>query len=144
MAPWVDGGPCPNCETTRAAIWYPTVGTPQYCHSRPCRRAGGWLPAKKRGRGHAAEEEEEEASADEKCYDIKRILYIGFGNPLQKRSKKERRKEPADDDVWFDVLGTFGDPDDEDDPGGPDRRWVQMEDLGHCSKQHVKAAIAAA
>ena len=80
---------------------------------------------------------------DEKCYDIKRILYIGFGNPLQKRSQKERRKEPADDDVWFDVLGTFGDLDDEDDPGGPDRRWVQMEDLGHCSKQHVKAAIAA-
>ena len=46
-------------------------------------------------------------------------------------------------DVWFDVLGTFADPDDDDDPGGPDRRWLQMQDLGYVSKQAVKDAIAA-
>ena len=26
--------------------------------------------------------------------------------------------------------------------GGPDRRWLQMEDLGHISKADVKKAIA--
>ena len=41
------------------------------------------------------------------------------------------------------VVGTFADPGDDDDEGGPDRRWLQMEDLGHVSKSEVKKAIAA-
>ena len=57
--------------------------------------------------------------------------------------KKQRRNVPTADDVWLEVIGTFADPDDDDDEGGPDRRWLQMEDLGHVSKSEVKAAIAA-
>ena len=49
---------------------------------------------------------------------------------------------PAAADIWLEVVGTFADPDDNDDEGGPDRRWVQMEDLGHISKSQVKHAIA--
>ena len=80
---------------------------------------------------------------NEKCYEIKKIVGIAFGNPNKKLGVKDRRKEPSTDDVWYDVLGTFADPDDDDDPGGPDRRWVQMEDLGYVSKAAVKAAVAA-
>ena len=50
---------------------------------------------------------------------------------------------PAAADIWLEVVaGTFADPDDNDDEGGPDRRWVQMEDLGHISKSQMKHAIA--
>ena len=38
---------------------------------------------------------------------------------------------------------TVADPDDDDDEDGPDRQWLQMEDLGHISKSQVKEAIAA-
>ena len=44
--------------------------------------------------------------------------------------------------MWLEVVGTFADPDDDDDEGGPDRRWLQMEDLGHISKADVKKAVA--
>ena len=64
-------------------------------------------------------------------------------NPQAKKTKKQRRNVPEADDIWFEVVGTFADPDDDDDEGGPDRRWLQMEDLGHVSKSEVKAAIAA-
>ena len=43
--------------------------------------------------------------------------------------------------MWLEVVGTFADPDDDDDEGGPDRRWLQMEDLGHISKADVKKAM---
>ena len=148
MAPWVDGGPCANpaCKATRAAVWYPTVGDPQYCHLRPCRRLGGHLPPKGRGGkctlADGADLEDDER-LNEKCYEIKKIVGIAFGNPNKKLGVKDRRKEPSTDDVWYDVLGTFADPDDDDDPGGPDRRWVQMEDLGYVSKAAVKDAVAA-
>ena len=146
MAPWVDGGPCANpaCKATRAAVWYPTESSPQYCHLRPCRRIGGYLPPKARGGKRAVtEDEDDEESIVEKCYEITKIVGQSFGNPLKKLCKKDRRKEPSTDDVWFDVLGTFADPDDDDDPGGPDRRWLQMEDLGYVSKDSIKSAIAA-
>ena len=145
MAPWVEGGPCanPECKATRAAVWYPTEGSPQYCHLRPCRRMGGFLPPKARGGKRAVMEvEDDEESFDEKCYEITKILGMTRGNPNKKLGKKDRRKEPSKADVWFDILGTFADPDDDDDPGGPDRRWLQMEDLGYVSKESIKAAIA--
>ena len=89
------------------------------------------------------EDEDDEERIVEKCYEITKIVGQSFGNPHKKLCKKGRRKVPPTDDVWFDVLGTFADPDDDDDPGGPDRRWVQMQDLGYVSKQDVKDAIAA-
>ena len=48
------------------------------------------------------------------------------------------RNVPSADDIWLEVVGTFADPDDDDDEGGPDRQWLQMEDLGHVSKSDVK------
>ena len=149
MASWVDGGPCANpaCNARRAAVWYPTrpaEGSPQYCHLRPCRRMGGYLPPKARGGKRAVTEDEDaEERIVEKCYEITKIVGQSFGNPHKKLCKKDRRKEPSINDVWFDVLGTFADTDDDDDPGGPDRRWLQMQDLGYVSKQAVKDAIAA-
>ena len=144
MAPWVEGGPCanPECAATRAAVWYPTnptEGQPQSCHLRPCRRFVGNIPAKGRGVKRSAELLEEDG---EMCYAIEQICMVGLGNPeVAKLSKKDRRKAPASDDVWFQVLGTFADPDDDDDPGATDLRWLQMEDLGHVSKADVKRAI---
>ena len=147
MAPWVDGGPCANpaCEATSAAVWYGGDEGPQYCHLRPCRRLGGYLPAKKRGqdRSQAPVEAESDNGIHEICYEIKAIVGLAFDNPLHKKSKKQRRNVPEADDIWLEVVGTFADPDDDDDEGGPDRRWLQMEDLGHVSKSQVKDAIAA-
>ena len=65
-----------------------------------------------------------------------------FGKPHRKLGKKDLRKEPSTDNVWYDVLGTFANPDDADDPGGPDRRRLQIDDLGYVFKQDVKDAIA--
>ena len=64
-------------------------------------------------------------------------------NPLQKLTKKQRRNKPAGGDMWFEVFGIFADPDDDNNEGAPDRRWVQMEDLGHVAKADVKQVIAA-
>ena len=146
MAPWVDGGPCANpvCKATRAAVWYGGDDGPVYCHLRPCRRLGGYLPPKGRGRDRTqADEVDNEDDYEEKCFEIKKIVGMARSNPLQKLSKKQRRNEPAGSDMWFEVFGVFADPDDDDDEGAPDRRWVQMEDLGHVAKADVKQAIAA-
>ena len=102
------------------------------------------MPAKGRGRDRSqAAAEESEDAVNEKCYEIKAIVGLAFDDPLEKKSKKRRRNVPAADDIWLEVIGTFADPDDDDDEGGPDRRWLRMEDLGHVSKNQVKEAIAA-
>ena len=117
-----------------AATVVPPAGMPR------CRRFVGNLPAKGRGVKRSAELLEADG---ERCYAIEQICMVGLGNPeLAQLSKKDRRKAPASDDVWFKVLGTFADPDDDDDPGATDLRWLQMEDLGHVSKADVKRAIS--
>ena len=148
MAPWVDGGPCANpaCRATRAAVWYGGDDNPNYCHLRPCRRKGGYLQPKRRGsdRTLVAAEADDEDDIEEKCYEIKAIVGMATDDPRGKKNKKQRRNVPgAGDGIWFEVMGTFADPDDDNDQGGPDRRWVQMEDLGYVSKSEVKKQIAA-
>ena len=147
MAPWVDGGPCANpaCKATRAAVWYGGDDAANYCHLRPCRRMGGYLPLKRRGSDRTlAGEDDSEDVIHEKCYDIKAIVGIATDDPRSKKNKKQCRNVPAAGaDIWLEVVGTFVDPEDDGDEGGPDRRWVQMEDLGHVSKAEVKKAIAA-
>ena len=102
------------------------------------------MPPKGRGRDRSqAVEEESDNAVNEKCYEIKAIVGLAFDDPQEKKSRKRRRNVPAADDIWLEVVGTFADPDDDDDEGGPDRRWLQMEDLGHVSKSEVKKAIAA-
>jgi len=148
MAPWIEGGPCanPDCKTTTAAVWYGGEEGPQYCHSRPCRRLGGYLPPKGRGRDRLQDEEDDPAEdIFESCIEIKAIVGLASDNPMARLSKKQRRLNPTNpgDQLWFHIYGVFADADCEDDPGNLDRRWLQMEDLGRVSKSDVKSAIAA-
>lgn len=146
MAPWVAGGPCanPRCKKTMAAAWSGGVDGPQYCHLRACRRLGGYLPPLGRGRDRSQDEQDNpDADMVEVCTEIEAIVGLAYDKPNQRLSKKQRRNVPSSNSPWFDVVGTFADAEDEDDRGSTDRRWLQMEDLGHVSKSDIKDAITA-
>ena len=144
--PFYEGGPCVSCGAESACVWYGGADGPNYCHLRGCRRMGGYLSpvGGKRQRSQPDGRGESEEEHGDVCIEIELILGQSSRDPAAILGKVARRNAPEEWGVWYDVLGTFADPAEDNDAGNTDRRFVKLQELlQHIDKKVVKAAIAA-
>eukprot|EP00966_Prymnesium_polylepis_P219427 5076764-Prymnesium_polylepis.1 len=97
-----EGGPCAECGTTFASIWYGKKGQAKYCKKAECMRVGGYLAPKKvkagsaaakRARATAAEVKEEEEEIINIDLNVSEVIDI-YGQRCAAR-RAHARAQPA-------------------------------------------------
>ena len=146
--PVLEGGPCHNCGSTKTnrAAWAFDGDGNVYCHSRPCLRAGGWLPPKGRKRKTSAQNLPGVPASlpglpsNVNLLLCEEILGQRYVDPSTMSAEALRNTVPTEDEhVQWLVSGKFG-------TGIADRgfytvAWLELEEMLEAEGKPLKASV---